>query len=337
MRYNRPKLSLAQRIEILREMLGFEGWRRWPLKVSILNEEVAKIWVKVGNKEGTREVSWSIIGKDVLEDEIGDDGATEQERRRDLNLKKLMTIDINDCILLTLLWLTGAHFLASHLEKSYSLLPPSQSLSTFICEICEKPLPTSHIEIALCPHEACVSLYHLTCLASHLETTQSILPVKGPCPKCDKEILWGDVIRGVFGRSARMDSAEIEDEDPSSSEIDEDEDEDEEVPETRRKKRGSDLVRLTGKSEEPQKSKVTKPKKGKRQTKKETVVIPASDGDDSEGIIRPTTPPQPKRRGRPKKKIPEPKVVNKNANSMEIVPDSAGEERDVWIISSDNE
>jgi len=306
--------------------------------VSISNEEVAKIWVKAGKKEGTREVNWSIIGEDVLEDEIGGDEATEQERRRDLNLKNLMTIDISDCILLPLLWLIGAHFLALHLEKSHSLLPPSKSPSTFLCEICYKPLPTSHLEIALCPHEACPSLYHLTCLASRLETTNSILPVKGPCPKCGKEILWGDVIRGVFGRSARMDSAEGEDEELTSSEMDEDDDEDEEVPKTRRKKRGSDLVRLTGKSKEPPKPKATTPKKSKRQTKKEkTVVIPASDGDDSEGIIQRHTPPPPRRRGRPKKTTPEPKIVKKNANSVEMVPDSAGEERDVWIISSDGE
>ena len=299
-------------------MLGFEGWRRWPLEVSIPNEEVAKIWVKAGEKEGTREVNWSIIGEDVLEDEIGGDEVTEQERRRDLNLKKLMTIDIKDCILLPLLWLIGAHFLDPHLEKSHSLLPPSKSPSNFVCEICYKPLPTSHLEIALCPHEACPSIYHLTCLASRLETTNAILPVKGPCPKCSKQILWGDVIRGVFGRSARMDSAEVDDEELSSSEMEEDDDEDEEVLTTRRKKRGSDLVRLTRKSKEPTKPKATTPQ-NKRQTKEKTVVIPASDGDDSEGLVQRNTPAQPRRRGRPKKKPPEPKVVNKNANSVEMV------------------
>jgi hypothetical protein len=97
-RYSNPRLSLNQRIEILRQMLGFEAWRRWPLKVSILDAEVVKIWVKVGKKEGIRDVSWDIVGEDVLEEEISDDDkATKQERKRDLNLRKLMTLDLDDC------------------------------------------------------------------------------------------------------------------------------------------------------------------------------------------------------------------------------------------------
>jgi hypothetical protein len=79
-------------------MLGFEGWRRWPLQVSILDEEVAKIWVKVGKKEGMRDVSWGIVGEEVLEEEVEGEEGTKQERKRDLNLKKLMTLDLDDCI-----------------------------------------------------------------------------------------------------------------------------------------------------------------------------------------------------------------------------------------------
>ena len=84
-------------------MLGFEGWRKWPLRVSVLDDDVAKVWAKVGKKEGIREISWSIVGEgiDEIETEEGDgDGSTIQERKRDLNLKKLMTLDLNDGILL---------------------------------------------------------------------------------------------------------------------------------------------------------------------------------------------------------------------------------------------
>ena len=98
-RYTKPKLSLTQRVEIVREMLGFEGWRRWPLRVSILDEEVHKVWVKVGKKEGIWEVEWSIVGEDIDEADVGEEG-TSQERKRDLNLAKLMTLNLDDCILL---------------------------------------------------------------------------------------------------------------------------------------------------------------------------------------------------------------------------------------------
>ena len=91
------RLSLIQKVEALREMLGFEGWRRWPLKVSILDEEVAKVWVKVGEKEGIRNVEWSIIGEDIVNSDVEEE-RSKQEQKRDLNLKKLKTLDLTDCI-----------------------------------------------------------------------------------------------------------------------------------------------------------------------------------------------------------------------------------------------
>jgi hypothetical protein len=80
-------------------MLGFEGWRKWPLRVSILDEDIVRIWTKVGKQEGIRDVEWSIVGEDVAENEVGNEGA-KQERIRDLNLRKLMTLDLTDCTLL---------------------------------------------------------------------------------------------------------------------------------------------------------------------------------------------------------------------------------------------
>lgn len=191
-----------------------------------------------------------------------------------------------------------------------------------------------------------------------------MLPINGQCPKCRKDIQWADVIRGVFARSGRMESGQVEDDELDESEMDEDEDEDEEeAPKPRRKDRGSDLVRLTGKSKISLKSKGTTSKAKKQTEKNETLVIPASDGDESEDILPPT--PQPKKRGPPKKnpKPPKPdkpdsrisppleskkrgrpktspehnKPTHKKKPSKEVIPDSAGEERDVWIISSDDE
>ena len=114
-----------------------------------------------------------------------------------------------------------AQYLTPHLAKSHSLLPETKLNSIHSCDLCQTPLPQSHLEIALCPNESCASLFHLTCLASRFEERNSILPVKGRCPVCHKEILWGDVIRGVFGRSGRMESTNIEDEDIDDTEVDE--------------------------------------------------------------------------------------------------------------------
>lgn len=87
---------------MLREMLGFEGWRKWPLRVSILDEDVVKVWTKVGKMEGIRNVDWSIVGEEIVEDDVEDE-RSKQERKRDLNLRKLMTLDLTDCTHLSLL------------------------------------------------------------------------------------------------------------------------------------------------------------------------------------------------------------------------------------------
>jgi hypothetical protein len=95
--YAMPRLSLTRRVETLREMLGFEGWRRWPLKVAIMDQDVVKVWVKAGKKEAIRDVEWCIIGEEITESDI-EDGNDPQERKRDLNLKRLSTLDLEDCL-----------------------------------------------------------------------------------------------------------------------------------------------------------------------------------------------------------------------------------------------
>ena len=89
------QIPLTQRVEILREMLGFEGWRRWPLKVAILDKCVGKAWEDIGAKEGIRSVSWKFLGDAVVESDL-EQGGSEQDRQRDLNLRKLGTLDLSD-------------------------------------------------------------------------------------------------------------------------------------------------------------------------------------------------------------------------------------------------
>jgi len=98
-RYEKPRQSLLQAVEILREMLGFEGWRKWPLKVAIMDEAAIDAWRKAGKMESVHDIPWDIIGEEVLEDYVeAETAAAKQESKRDLNLQKLMTLDLDDCI-----------------------------------------------------------------------------------------------------------------------------------------------------------------------------------------------------------------------------------------------
>src|SRR5205814_10010181 len=130
----------------------------------------------IGNKENIQDVAWRIVGEDIRGSDV-EDMEDVQLRKRDLNLKKLLTLDLNDCnitplplfFLFHLLTVVLALYLTPHLEKSHSLLPETKDNSIHLCNICRSPLPQSHLEIALCPNESCESLFHLTCLGSQLE------------------------------------------------------------------------------------------------------------------------------------------------------------------------
>jgi hypothetical protein len=329
----KPRLSLPQRVAVLREMLGFEAWRRWPLKVAILHEDIVKVWIKAGKKEGIRDVEWRTIGEDITELDMEIEGDS-HEKKRDLNLKNLLTLDLDDC--------TSTHysrkliiaqFLTPHLEKSHTLLPESKSLASFSCHLCLSSLPENHLEIALCPHKPCASVFHLTCLASHLETTDAILPVKGTCPGCRKEILWGDVIRGVFGRSGRLETCIADDE----TDLSEDEDEDEDVNEYDENEKPSlpkrTLSVQSTKNPTKQTKAASKPrataKSSKRNQTENVVMVPETDEEASPK--RPIQRNNP--RGRPQSKKP---TEPRSTRQFSTVPASEPEPEDVWIISSDD-
>jgi hypothetical protein len=215
----------------------------------------------------------------------------------------------------------------------------------------------SHLDIALCPHESCASLFHLTCLSSRLEQSDSILPVNGTCPVCQKEILWGDVIRGVFGRAGHMET-NLQDDD--SEETDDSDSEDDDKPIKPRKKRVSGPVRLTGKSKiTPKTTPKTTPQKSRKKTANKTSVqqnIPLTNNEATpkplrvrkQPVANPTNPldiEDGSNTGRLKPSIPaipghsqpkRPIASNQTAPSLTI-PDSAGEANDVWVISSDDD
>jgi len=169
--------------------------------------------------------------------------------------------------------------------------------------------------------------------------------VKGTCPGCKKEILWGDVIRGVFGRAGQMEGNSTEDDVHESQSEDDDDDDYDDIPITPRKKRVSGLVRLTGKPKTPTpgKPRATKGTKGK--SVKEAVAV---DATDDESTPKPAVKRKP--RGKSKRKA---NMVDRTSEigaqgvprwtedvdggTLMMVPDSAGEANDVWVISSDDD
>ena len=330
-RYAKPRLSMKRQIEILREMLGFEGWRKWPLQVSILDEEAQKVWDQVGEKENVRDVQCGIVGDDVVEVEPSSE-PDPQNRKRDLNLKKLVTLDLTDCIIPYERCLIVAQFLTRHNAKSSTLLPKTRSNSAHACDICRTPLPASHLEIALCPRNSCTGLFHLTCLASQLADADSILPVKGNCPSCKKEILWGDVIRGVFGRAGQVEDTDGIDDDLADDEDEEDEEEED--------------IATTPKSKATSKGKRKPSHKGTTVSRRQAGKGKSTELDVVYDTDRETTPQPAKATRRTTKPKAKAATTNPTTNKSDVsktkdtsesllmIPDSASEANDVWVISS---
>ena len=54
-----------------------------------------------------------------------------------------------------------------------------------------------------CYHKQCTFSSHITCFASMLTAEQAVatqlVPVSGPCPKCSRDLLWGELIRRYRG------------------------------------------------------------------------------------------------------------------------------------------
>ena len=68
------------------------------------------------------------------------------------------------------------------------------------CRICFAAVPLE--QRLICPHQSCCSVTHLICLAKKFlknEPPHQLLPVEGHCPACERNLLWGDLVRHSQG------------------------------------------------------------------------------------------------------------------------------------------
>lgn len=65
------------------------------------------------------------------------------------------------------------------------------------CHICNetKQETISSMVFLRCYHQSCKMVAHTTCLASKLCESEHIIPINGPCPSCNKDLLWGELVK----------------------------------------------------------------------------------------------------------------------------------------------
>lgn len=90
----------------------------------------------------------------------------------------------------------GYKKLATHLERSLSLLAPGQQIS---CAVCDQSIDSKPALVLICPEQECRAASHLNCLAQHFlreEAGESlVLPISGRCPRCQSMLRWIDLVK----------------------------------------------------------------------------------------------------------------------------------------------
>ncbi|THV06733.1 hypothetical protein K435DRAFT_960334 [Dendrothele bispora CBS 962.96] len=198
---------LKQNILILRYMITHHPYDTWPLHVKIFTPEAEKCWngldalshlsgvkrgMKVASPPLPRGFKWTV----ELEGVDGKSGKVGSGRKGPLEVK-------------------DDGFTFPYLRKNQTLLASNIQPE---CAICKESLPVARyteepLTHALCPHDSCLSVAHLTCLSqeflkqsSPLVSSSShslpMVPRGGTCPGCRHYVLWGDVVKGMYRRLA---------------------------------------------------------------------------------------------------------------------------------------
>ncbi|EAA32366.1 structure-specific endonuclease subunit SLX1 [Neurospora crassa] len=208
----RPRKSLVGVMEALRMLVGVRSFGRWPLRVHFFEEDVWRVWERGGWKaksggggvgelgdlkvevvtdfgSPTAPQGAGVIGmgeeaeNDPHDDDDGDDA--QDENKHGIYALPLDYAPIKD-----------------YVAKSQEIWEFERQGS---CVVCKEAMVAGRGLYAICPNTSCEAVGHLDCWSRCLlkqETRRmkidegdEILPVKGECPKCHGEVLWGDMMK----------------------------------------------------------------------------------------------------------------------------------------------
>ncbi|KAJ7128931.1 hypothetical protein C8R43DRAFT_685516 [Mycena crocata] len=190
--------TVGSNIHAVRLMLSTHPWSAWPLHVKLFTDAALKGWKTANAKPGTPPLPpgfTCVVELEGVDGKSGQDGSGRQGP----------------------LLVDDAQFTSAHLAKNTALLATNQRLT---CSICDEELPnysTDPLRTTLCPTSGCTSVSHISCLSDDFLSAQTtdtgMLPRGGRCRSCNVYVLWGDIIRGMYRRSAGGAVCELEGDD----------------------------------------------------------------------------------------------------------------------------
>ena len=194
-RPRRPRASLTDKISNLHLLLRVPSFARWPLKVRFFCEDVHRVW-RTWCERTDGEVRADLDVVLDLEKTI-DPASLEAPRLTQDKGWPRRPPPRKGGIAAVAVTYEG---LKSRVEKGLLLAEPA----TINCVVCLRELANPASTALMCSHSSCHAISHVACLAKHFrenEATGYILPVKGNCSSCERELWWVDLVREVSLRA----------------------------------------------------------------------------------------------------------------------------------------
>ncbi|KAJ6497838.1 hypothetical protein C8R45DRAFT_984418 [Mycena sanguinolenta] len=178
--------TVNSNIRTVRLMLSTHPWSTWPLHVKLFTEMSVKGW-NAANDKSAVPLPLGFTCAVELEGVDGKSGQSGSGRHGPLK--------VDDAL-----------FTSPHLAKNTALLASNRRLTCSICNEDVLNYSTDHLKTTLCPNTGCTAVSHISCLSQDFLSSQTsdtgMIPRGGHCKSCRQYILWGDVIRGIYRRSA---------------------------------------------------------------------------------------------------------------------------------------
>lgn len=175
----RPRHNITSIISNIHLLLGVPSFARLPLKLHFFAAEVHRVWTKY-LEAATEPLHRTIpVFTDFApsQDETGDGASTEPLSP----------------------W--GIHALPLDYAPMKSYVEKTQELYSFeregACVVCGESLPHDEGLYATCSNTGCEGTGHVACWSRHLlgdNVADDIIPVSGHCPRCEGEVVWGDMM-----------------------------------------------------------------------------------------------------------------------------------------------
>ncbi|KAK3351272.1 hypothetical protein B0H65DRAFT_112825 [Neurospora tetraspora] len=205
----RPRKSLTGVMESLRMLVGVRSFGRWPLRVHFFEEEVWRVWEKVGMKNAfgglkipvvtdfggpTASSQGARVDEELLDPGIdGGDGNDDDDDDEDAQNEKKH----------------GIYALPLDYTPIKEYVAKGQEIFEFErqgnCVVCKEAMAAGRGLYAICPKTSCEAVGHVDCWSRCLLKQEAkkvgmgrgdeILPTKGECLKCHGEVLWGDMMK----------------------------------------------------------------------------------------------------------------------------------------------